>query len=90
MYNFSSNNPDDMNYEALAKRARYFKQDEKEVTTMSKIMEDMRNEAALDRAKKTAIHLIKLGQMSLEDIAEVTELPFDVVKELEVTVMRTF
>lgn len=52
MYNFSSNNPDDMNYEALAKRARYFKQDEKEVTTMSKIMEDMRNEAALDRAKK--------------------------------------
>lgn len=30
---------------------------------MCKIMEDMRNEAALNRAKKTAIHLIKLGKM---------------------------
>ena len=30
----SCTNPDDMNYEALAKRARYFKQDEKGVAAM--------------------------------------------------------
>ena len=35
----SCTNPDDMNYEALAKRARYFKQDEKGVAAMCKIME---------------------------------------------------
>ena len=29
MNDFSCTNPDDMNYEALAKKARYFKQDEK-------------------------------------------------------------
>ncbi len=28
MHDFSCTNPDDMNYETLAKRARYFKQDE--------------------------------------------------------------
>ena len=32
-----------MNYEALAKKARYFKQDEKGVAAMCKIMGDMRN-----------------------------------------------
>ena len=37
---------------------------------------------------KTHIHLIKLGKMSLEDIAEATELPLDVVRELEVEVMQ--
>lgn len=31
MHDFSCTNPDDMNYETLAKRARYFKQDEKAI-----------------------------------------------------------
>ncbi len=82
---------DNMNYDELAKRARYFKQDEKGVATMCKIMEDMRNEAAReaaqkaeqDKAKKTAVRLIKLGKMTLEEIAEATELTLDMVKELE-------
>ena len=43
MHDFSCTNPDDMNYEALAKKARYFKHDEKGVATMCKIMEDMRS-----------------------------------------------
>ncbi len=83
MHDFSCTNPDDMNYEALAKKARYFKQDEKGEATMCKIMEDMRNEAELNKAKRTAAHLIKLGKMTLEEIAEATELSLDVVKELE-------
>ena len=91
MHDFSCTNPDDMNYEALAKKARYFKQDEKGVAVMCKMMEDMRNEAAQKAAqeaeqkanKKTAVHLIKIGKMTLEEIAEATELSLDVVKELE-------
>ena len=39
--------------------------------------------ATLDAARKTAIRLIKWGKMPLEDIAEVTDLPLDAVKELE-------
>ena len=90
MYDFSCTNPDDMNYEALAKKARYFKQDEKGVAIMCKIMEDMRNEAAREaaqraeqnKAKKMAIRMIKAGKMSLEDIANYTELSLDTIKEL--------
>ncbi len=88
MHDFSCTDPDDMNYEALAKKARYFKQDEKGVAAMCKIMEDMRNEAELNKAKKTAVHLIKLGKMSLEEIAEATELSLETVKELESQTMQ--
>ena len=86
MHDFSCTNPDDMNYEVLAKKARYFKQDEKGVATMCKIMEDMRNEAAQqaeqNKAKKMAIRMIKAGKMSLEDIADYTELSLETIKEL--------
>ena len=82
MHDFSCTNPDDMNYETLAKKARYFKQDEKGVAAMCKIMEDMRNEAELNKAKRMAIRMIKAGKMSLEDIADYTELSLDTIKEL--------
>jgi hypothetical protein len=88
MHDFSCTNPDDMNYEALAKKARYFKQDEKGVATMCKIMEDMRNETALNNSKEIAIRMIEAGKNSLEDIADYTELPLETVKELESQIMQ--
>ena len=45
-------------------------------------------EAALEKAKKTAIRMIKAGKMPLEDIADYTELPLDVVKELKDEAMQ--
>ena len=88
MYDFSCTNPDDMNYEALAKRARYFKQDKKGVATMCKMMEDMRNEAAekavLDSARETARIMIEKGKLSLEEIADyVPALSLDELKKLK-------
>lgn len=93
MHDFSCTNPDDMNYEALAKKARYFKQDEKGVATMCKIMEDMRNEAAqkaeLKNARETAIRMIKKGKMPLEEITEyIPILSFEELKEIEAEVMQ--
>jgi len=89
MHDFSCTNPDDMNYEPLAKKARYFKRSEKGVATMCKIMEDMRNEVALDSARETAKRMIKLGKLSLEDIAIcVPALSLDELKEIEAEVMQ--
>lgn len=51
MYNkndFSCTNPDDMNYETLAKKARYFKQDEKGVTAMCSIKTLKNNNSKLN------------------------------------------
>ncbi len=93
MHDFSCTNPNDMNYEALAKKARYFKQDEEGVAVMCKIMEDMRNEAAkeaaLNNARETARRMIIDGELSLEKIARyVPSLSMDELKELEAEVMQ--
>lgn len=89
MHDFSCTNPNDMYYEALAKKARYFKQDEKGVAAMCKIMEDMRNEAALNTARETAERLIKKGKMTLDEIAEcVPLLSLDELREIEMNVMQ--
>ena len=45
MHDFSCIDAKDMYYQVLADRVRYFKEDEKGVTFMCKVMEDMRNEA---------------------------------------------
>ena len=89
MHDFSCSDPDDMNYEALAQKARYFKQDEKGVAAMCKMMEDMRKEAELKNARETAERLIKKGKMTLEDIADcVPLLSFDELKEIEAEIMQ--
>ena len=78
-----------MNYEALAKKARYFKRDEKGVAAMCKMMEDMRNEAALDYARETARRMIKDGELSLEKIAHyVPSLSMDELKGLKADLMQ--
>ena len=50
---------------------------------MRSYIKSERYEAEQDKAKRTALHLLKLGKMSLEDMAEATELSLDIVKELE-------
>ena len=87
MHDFSCTNPDDMHYEALAKKARYFKQDEKGVAAMCKIMEDMRDEAAKKTTKNNALRLLKLGKIKVDEISECFPDLFDSdVKELEAEV----
>lgn len=78
-----------MNYEALAKRARYYKQDEKGVATMCKIMEDMRNEAAKKTTKDNARRFLKLGKIKIDEISECfPDLSDSDVRELEAEVMQ--
>ncbi len=84
MQDFNCTNPNDMQYKQLAERTRYFKEDEKGVATMCKMMEDMRNEAAtkerIDMAKK--LLLSDKLKLSYEDIAEYSNLTVEQVKEL--------
>ena len=86
MQDFSCTDPEKIHYKQLAERIRYFKEDEKGVAVMCKMMEDMRKEAAsvaeLAVKKKMARKLLVEGKRSLEAIAEFTELSLDEVEEL--------
>lgn len=55
MHDFSCTNPKDMNYKILADKTRYFKEDEKGVAAMCKIMEDLID----DEKKEIALRLLK-------------------------------
>ncbi|MBQ7564645.1 MAG: hypothetical protein IJT16_11730 [Lachnospiraceae bacterium] len=48
-----------MNYELLADKTRYFKENPEGVSEMCKVMEDMRNEAAKRAEEQTTIDHIK-------------------------------
>jgi len=65
-----------------ADRARYFKKDEGGVKKMCKMLEDMRNEEAIRNSKKIALRMIADGKLSIEMIAQYTELPVEEVRKL--------
>lgn len=51
MHDFFCTDPDDMNYQQLAKKARFFKENEEGKAAMCKVLEDMRNETAREAAE---------------------------------------
>lgn len=82
MHDFSCTNADDMYYDVLAKRVKYFKEDERGVEAMCKVMEDMREEAVeRDRIDRTR-SLLKIGKLTLEEISEAMQLSIEKVKEI--------
>lgn len=77
--------PDDMNYQQLAKKVRYFKEDEKGVAAMCKVMEDMRNETARIAAERRSIEIAKrliADGIVLEKVADYSGLTLEKVQEL--------
>ncbi len=81
MHDFFCTNPDEMNYKALADKARFFKQDEKGVAAMCKVMEDMRNETAWQKTVEFVLSCVKEG-LSNELIARITHLTIEQVVEI--------
>lgn len=86
---FSCTDPDDMNYEVLAKRARYFKQEKEGVAAMCKMMEEMRSEAAHDKVKEKAILMLKNKKISFDEIPIFfSELSHEEIEEIKSKVMQ--
>ena len=84
MHDFSCTSADEMYYQILADRVRYFKEDKEGVAAMCKIMEDMKNEAAKRNSIETARVLLAMGKLSYEEIAQsVRLLTVDEVKALD-------
>lgn len=82
MHDFSCANPDDMKLRLLAEKTRYFKKDEKGVKRMCKIMEDFAAEERNEEREEIAIGLLEIGKMTYAEIAAVSKLSEEKVKEL--------
>ena len=83
MHDFSCTDPADMYYDKLADRVRFFKESKEGVAIMCKVMEDMRTQAALERAKTVVYRMLAAGKYSLEEIADMTEVSLDEVKKMK-------
>lgn len=95
MHDFSCANPAEMYYDELAERVRFFKESKEGVSTMCRVMEDMRNESlklgieqgikqGVERgAKEAALRMLASGRYALEEIAEISGLSLDEVKRLQ-------
>ena len=79
MHDFNCTKADDMNFELMANRTRYLKENPKGVSEMCKIMEDMRNESL----KEVALRMLSAGKYALEEIANISGLSLDEVKKLK-------
>ena len=70
MHDFFCIDPDDMHFKELADKARFFKQDEKGVAAMCKVLEDMRNETTWQTKADIVLRLLEMD-MSLEQVNEI-------------------
>lgn len=82
MHDFRCVEADNMYFEALAKKVKYFKETEGGSNAMCKMMEDMRIEAANEKAIENAKIMLK-DNLPLEKVSEYSGLSLDEVKKLE-------
>jgi NACalpha-BTF3-like transcription factor len=85
MHDFNCTNAADMNYNIMAERTRYLKENQEGVTEMCKAMEEMRNEAAREAAREAdtkrvvndITKIMKNLKVSLEDAMTALEIPIE-------------
>lgn len=99
MHDFFCTNPDDMYYDVLADRVRFFKESKKGVAIMCKVIEEMRMESfeagkmegkiegkmegRMEGIKLIAQNMLETGRYALEEISKLSGLSLEEVEALE-------
>lgn len=84
MHDFNCTSADDMNFDILAEKTRYLKENPKGVSEMCKVMEDLRDESYAEgreeQAQMTAKNLYEQG-LTIEQIARAIGFSMDTVEK---------
>lgn len=83
MHDFHCQNADDMVNPVLAEEVRALKETEGGQRHMCRLLEEMREETAHEKAVETAMRMLERGKDTCEEIADLTGLPIAEVQELE-------
>ena len=93
MHDFMCSNPDDMTYQPLADRTRYFKEKKEGQEVMCREFEKLREETYTETMKlasnETAKRMLQKKKYSVEEIADITGLSVAEVKQLEKEILAT-
>ena len=82
IHDFRCNNADDMYLDKMADKTRYYKENDKGVIYMCKLMEDYVKEAEYQKSLDFALKMLQRGKLTLEEISDYSDLPLETVKEL--------
>ena len=90
MHDFACTEPDEMHYNVLADRVRFFKESREGVVTMSRVLEEMRyqsmqegiEEGRKEGRKEMVVRMLQTGKLTVEEIAEYSGLEVEEVEEL--------
>ena len=83
MHDFNCTDASDMNFELLAERTRYLKENPKGVNEMCKVIEDMRTQERKETMAEIALRMLRAGKYALEEIVTISGLSLDEVKKLD-------
>ena len=78
MHDFNCSNADDMNYQLMAERTRYLKDNPKGVAEMCKQMEELRQQSALETKKEISLNM-HAKHYPVKDIAEIAQVSVEQV-----------
>ena len=86
VHDLNCSNPNEMFFPQIADVVRYYKETEEGREKMSQIMEELINEAVTEAVEQKDIEyaqkLIQFGALSFEDIAKLTSLPLEKIREI--------
>lgn len=87
MHDFSCADPDEMHYDILAERMRFFKETKEGVKSMSSMVDELREEGRKEGRREGIItmvlRMLEDGKYALEQIANMSGLSLSEIKELQ-------
>ena len=89
MYDFNCTNADDMNFELIAERTRYLKENPKGVNEMCKVIEDMRREereeGRLEGMQEIILKMLEDERYSIEELAALSGFSTEEIKKFKLS-----
>lgn len=82
MHDFRCLSPADMFYPVLARQVKFFKETEGGQEIMCQVFEELAEKRVIEEKKESARRMIAKSKLTIEEIAEYTDLPVEEVREL--------
>ena len=81
MHDFFCTDPNDMHFKVLADKGRYFKEDDRGIRTMCKLLEEVAAEAVERDKEENALRMLADG-VKADKIAQYLKLSLEQVQEI--------
>lgn len=83
MHDFACTRAQDMYYDVLKERVRFFKESKEGSMVMSRVLEEMKMQSYQEGKRDIAKKMLAAGKYALEEIAGISGIPFDELQKMQ-------